>query len=690
MNRENIAFVEPVREHLIHLLEETHAERRRRQRSCCGCCWPLSRGYPKQTDKLIRFGNTILVFGLVFTSALLSSSPWVLSWIQMVVMTFVYILTDPGALTSRTKFSTWHYKFSKSPEDLLLLSFIRFMIVIVGYRFFPGKSALVYRPSYLPTTFLAGILEVVFASVKIGAVRSDLWSNSRAEHSIIAMCSLSICFACLHCAAAQGALVWARRRSMLALMMTGEELFDNGSFTDVEANQDQSLPCLTGEDNEILVKRASEGEEGWDKHIALNYKIVLAQNRLMHQVPERAQDLKSKEKMCIMLYHGFAGGIHSWRNVMEKLACSTCLPVVAFDRPGFGSTTRPNPDLPMNEEVYSMEYSAIASMHLASFLGFKKLILVGFGDGAMIALLASALTQPSFSLTSDTTVESSAFQSSILPTYNISSHDSETKRYVEDNMIYKMERSTGVSKERSSSKQWDHLSKPTLSNHDLGEVSDFHFPEDIPSELSSSSDGKKISCIEEKKSLFPIPTRLQYDVESHSRLVMNAGMILIHPDLTGFSGPPHLSSLLEQNLMHMKNLMLFSGNFALELGEIGHTSAWASGSPPPDVIQLYRKCVRGPNWQKCLQQVCQESSLHLTKIQRNKFLEEATSISTPILIIDGDRDKIGKRKTMEIALQVNRKISMAVVPDSMKVAVEENPKALTSIMERFILGHILN
>lgn len=43
----------------------------------------------------------------------------------------------------------------------------------------------------------------------------------------------------------------------------------------------------------------------------------------------------------IVLVHGFGGGVFSWRKVMDVLSRDTGCAVAAFDRPGWGLTSRP-------------------------------------------------------------------------------------------------------------------------------------------------------------------------------------------------------------------------------------------------------------------------------------------------------------------------------------------------------------
>lgn len=52
-------------------------------------------------------------------------------------------------------------------------------------------------------------------------------------------------------------------------------------------------------------------------------------------------DGAEKGKFAVVLVHGFGGGVFSWRHVMGVLAHQVGCMVVAFDRPGWGLTSRP-------------------------------------------------------------------------------------------------------------------------------------------------------------------------------------------------------------------------------------------------------------------------------------------------------------------------------------------------------------
>jgi pimeloyl-ACP methyl ester carboxylesterase len=104
-------------------------------------------------------------------------------------------------------------------------------------------------------------------------------------------------------------------------------------------------------------------------------------------------DLHYKEtgtgEPALILLHGFAASVYSWREVMEPL--SGYGRVVAFDRPGFGFTERPLSWSGQNP------YSAVAQVDLTialmDSLGIERAVLVGNSAGGTVAV-QTALTYP--------------------------------------------------------------------------------------------------------------------------------------------------------------------------------------------------------------------------------------------------------------------------------------------------------
>ncbi|KAF8406989.1 hypothetical protein HHK36_006110 [Tetracentron sinense] len=139
------------------------------------------------------------------------------------------------------------------------------------------------------------------------------------------------------------------------------------------------------------------------------------------------RDVKGNGKFGIILVHGFGGGVFSWRHVMGVLAQQVGCTVAAFDRPGWGLTSRPrrkdweekqlpNPykletqekldynydivdfvpvqvdhgcqgDKPHKHLKWSPEVDLLLSF--CSEMGFSSVVLVGHDDGGLLALKAA-------------------------------------------------------------------------------------------------------------------------------------------------------------------------------------------------------------------------------------------------------------------------------------------------------------
>jgi pimeloyl-ACP methyl ester carboxylesterase len=91
----------------------------------------------------------------------------------------------------------------------------------------------------------------------------------------------------------------------------------------------------------------------------------------------------------LILLHGFAASVYSWREVMEPLTAYGR--VVAFDRPAFGYTERPLSWSGQNP--YSLEAQVELIIALMDNLGIERAVLVGNSAGGGVALL-TALTYP--------------------------------------------------------------------------------------------------------------------------------------------------------------------------------------------------------------------------------------------------------------------------------------------------------
>jgi pimeloyl-ACP methyl ester carboxylesterase len=100
---------------------------------------------------------------------------------------------------------------------------------------------------------------------------------------------------------------------------------------------------------------------------------------------------RGADGLHLLLLHGFASSTYSWREVMEPLGA--CHQVVAFDRPAFGFTERPERGQWVGRSPYSPEAQADLTIGLMDELDMEEAVLVGNSAGGAIAML-TALAHP--------------------------------------------------------------------------------------------------------------------------------------------------------------------------------------------------------------------------------------------------------------------------------------------------------
>eukprot|EP00252_Welwitschia_mirabilis_P004001 TRINITY_DN14137_c0_g1_i1.p1 TRINITY_DN14137_c0_g1~~TRINITY_DN14137_c0_g1_i1.p1 ORF type:complete len:614 (-),score=82.04 TRINITY_DN14137_c0_g1_i1:317-2158(-) len=124
-----------------------------------------------------------------------------------------------------------------------------------------------------------------------------------------------------------------------------------------------------------------------DKHDDLNMATKLATSGMATLSTPKQKGLDG-----IVLIHGFGGGAFSWRHIMHPLARHTGCVVVAFDRPGWGLTSRPQraeweeKGLP---NPYELRSQVDALFSFCWKLGLHSVVLVGHDDGGLLALMAA-------------------------------------------------------------------------------------------------------------------------------------------------------------------------------------------------------------------------------------------------------------------------------------------------------------
>ncbi|KAK6912154.1 Alpha/beta hydrolase fold-1 [Dillenia turbinata] len=126
-------------------------------------------------------------------------------------------------------------------------------------------------------------------------------------------------------------------------------------------------------------------------------------------------DIEGPGDLGIVLLHGFGGGVFSWRYLMPVLAQHANCTVAAFDRPGWGLTSRPcrkdwegkqmsNPyklDTQKDWEVkqlsspYEFNTQVDLLLSFCTEMRFSSVVLVGHDDGGLLALKTAQRVQGS-------------------------------------------------------------------------------------------------------------------------------------------------------------------------------------------------------------------------------------------------------------------------------------------------------
>jgi len=89
----------------------------------------------------------------------------------------------------------------------------------------------------------------------------------------------------------------------------------------------------------------------------------------------------------LILLHGFAASTFTWHRVMPSLSRSYT--VIAYDRTGFGYTSRPMPGEWSGDSPYSQKAQMEQLIALMDTLGFAKAVLVGSSAGGITAALTA-------------------------------------------------------------------------------------------------------------------------------------------------------------------------------------------------------------------------------------------------------------------------------------------------------------
>ncbi|KAI7756872.1 hypothetical protein M8C21_000305 [Ambrosia artemisiifolia] len=152
-------------------------------------------------------------------------------------------------------------------------------------------------------------------------------------------------------------------------------------------------PLLDGTDSPVIPSEeipVFSLDEGSDENVTM--KPVY---HLLERVPE------VNGQFGIVLVHGFGGGVFSWRHVMGELSRHVNCIVAAFDRPGWGLTSRTRRDEWESNNLpnpYMLDTQVDMLLSFCKEMGFSSVVLVGHDDGGLLALKAAQRVKASPSL----------------------------------------------------------------------------------------------------------------------------------------------------------------------------------------------------------------------------------------------------------------------------------------------------
>eukprot|EP00798_Chlamydomonas_sp_ICE-L_P000009 gene9-12818_t len=347
--------------------EKTNFRNRRPRESCGAFC-----------HRFLSISKFVFVCGASLFQAL---GPWMLSTLEVSIVLLLYWLGNSHNLAPRLL--THRFSYVHSLEDIVGLSCTRSAILSLAYAF---GGQFMHRP-YLYCSYLLAASCFPYIVVK-----TTLYHYDHKAASAAIMLALTGAFCWFHVFASRRKVEWARRRYQMGLVgfgypwTEGEEACVLLRRPDVEemtklsdaGSADDSAEDLTPE---ILADLDSKFID--IDGLKVHYKDVGPSGSTADSVS------LMPDSFGIVLVHSFGGGVFSWRHIMEPLANECGCRVIAFDRPGFGLTSRPTVTNGDNiSNPYSVASQAQLLLKLAAALGLEKVVLVSHADGCLLTMRA--------------------------------------------------------------------------------------------------------------------------------------------------------------------------------------------------------------------------------------------------------------------------------------------------------------
>ncbi|EFJ22111.1 hypothetical protein SELMODRAFT_106067 [Selaginella moellendorffii] len=376
-------------------------------------------------------------------SLMVSSGPLFVSVTDITVLLLSAMLGCSSCLFS---LSEWRaYSFRSSVIDIPLLSLIRSVIIICKCAYSLCSSPSSYRP-YFGITVICGVSTAIFLTAKAAlfsfgvppTVLEEV-QHMRNSWALPFLFLSSMAFGLAHIIMAHRARYQASRKllfrwedeeasltselryllqatvdkkhlkslkklSKMSQLLDGKYHKRRGS--DLPASSLADADSLFMDCNNVLVHyKLVEGHGNYQRRGPREHdtspKDVGSTGRYpVEQVLSGCDNIlgggsaeSGNGKNGVILIHGFGGGVFSWRHVMNPLARQTRSTVVAFDRPGWGLTSRPSRSEWQQKRIpnpYELKSQVDLLFSFCDRLLLRSVVLVGHDDGGLLALMAAA------------------------------------------------------------------------------------------------------------------------------------------------------------------------------------------------------------------------------------------------------------------------------------------------------------
>ncbi|KAJ9523876.1 hypothetical protein QJQ45_020064 [Haematococcus lacustris] len=358
-------------------LKDKFLSKTRQRRECC-------------SEDCIRGLNTLKFLCVCSASFAQVLAPWVLCLGEVLAVLLIYLLATSRAIGTREPARQFHFSYMHSLEDVVGLSCVRATLLSLAYA--AGMHHM-HRP-YLYASYLLAASCFPYLLVKMILFR---YSTDAVPAATIFIITGLLCW--LHVFAARRTVEWARRRYLMGLAGIGYPWDESDEAWGIlrrppHVMEPMSKACMGphgiahggGQEAEDVPAEMLCDEDS--RFVEVDGIKVHYKEAWPPEVP-----MPGAERTAVVLIHGFGGGVFAWRHVMGELAAQSHCRVLAFDRPGFGLTSRPlcSAATRNSHNPYAMGSQALLLLRLCVALGLDQVVLAAHADGCLVALRAAAL-----------------------------------------------------------------------------------------------------------------------------------------------------------------------------------------------------------------------------------------------------------------------------------------------------------